>query len=52
MLIHIQNLVADTKCYEVVRQLRWPRSPSGGSIRTRQNASGMSARPASGSLMI
>lgn len=24
MLIHIQNLVDDTKCYEVVRQLRWP----------------------------
>lgn len=24
MLIHIQNLVDDAKCYEVVRQLRWP----------------------------
>ena len=24
MLIHIQNLVDDAKCYAVVRQLRWP----------------------------
>jgi len=24
MLISIQNLVDDSKCYEVVRQLRWP----------------------------
>lgn len=24
MLIHIQNLVDDAKCYEVVRHLRWP----------------------------
>ena len=24
MLIHIQNLVDDGRCYEVVRQLRWP----------------------------
>ena|SRR2546425_11789356 len=24
MFIHIQNLVDDAKCYEVVRQLRWP----------------------------
>jgi transposase-like protein len=24
MLIHIQNLMDDAKCYEVVRQLRWP----------------------------
>ena len=34
MLIHIQNLVDDAKCYEVVRQLRWPegvRCPACGS---------------------
>ena len=24
MLIHISNLVDDAKCYEVIRQLRWP----------------------------
>lgn len=24
MLIHLQNLVDDSRCYEVVRQLRWP----------------------------
>ena len=24
MMIHIQNLVDDAKCYEVVRHLRWP----------------------------
>lgn len=24
MLIHIQNLIDDHRCYEVVRQLRWP----------------------------
>lgn len=24
MLIHIQNLVDDAKCYDVVRRLRWP----------------------------
>lgn len=36
MLIHIQNLVDDAKCYEVVRQLRWPegvRCPACGSAR-------------------
>lgn len=35
MLIHIQNLVDDAKCYEVVRQLRWPegvRCPICGSV--------------------
>src|SRR5947208_2607317 len=34
MLIQIQNLVEDAKCYEVVRQLRWPegeRCPGCGS---------------------
>lgn len=34
MLIHISNLVDDAKCYEVVRQLRWPdgvRCPACGS---------------------
>ena len=34
MLIHIQNLVDDARCYEVVRQLRWPegvRCPACGS---------------------
>jgi len=34
MLIHIQNLVDDAKCYEVVRQVRWPdevRCPACGS---------------------
>ncbi|MDW8327275.1 MAG: transposase [Anaerolineales bacterium] len=24
MLIHLQSLVDDAKCYELVRQLRWP----------------------------
>lgn len=24
MLIHIQNLVEDSGCYAVMRQLRWP----------------------------
>ena len=34
MLIHIQTLVEDAKCYEVVRHLRWPdgvRCPACGS---------------------
>lgn len=34
MLIHLSNLVDDAKCYEVVRQLRWPdgiRCPACGS---------------------
>ena len=29
MLIHIQNLVDDAKCYEVVRHLRWPEGVHG-----------------------
>ena len=24
MLIHIQNLVDDAKCYQVIREVRWP----------------------------
>lgn len=34
MLIHIQNLIDDAKCYQVVREVRWPHGvhcPSCGS---------------------
>jgi transposase-like protein len=24
MIVNIQNLVADAKCFETVRQMRWP----------------------------
>jgi hypothetical protein len=24
MILHIQNLIDDAKCFETVRQLRWP----------------------------
>lgn len=35
MLVNIQTLIDDAKCYEVVRQLRWPegvRCPACGSV--------------------
>src|SRR5512139_2517244 len=61
MLINIQTLIDDAKCYEVVRQLRWPRafgvrlatvlrSPNAGNIPIRLIANGRPVKRADGSL--